>query len=446
MRFVQIANESIGFQSSVFADALTAEFTVLLTGKLTSKDAHKHPSRTKIEDLITKYTGLNISFDLSSDMDPCTIPIRVNTDHVFTADWMKGLIEPDANRLLDKAESSKKEGAINLKEGKVYGVFTKAESPIFMNIEKLKTYKLTAQECTAILLHEIGHVFTYLEYMTRTVRTNQALAAVHRSLTNNTTKDEHKIILERAGYLAADDDSAFIELTDIKDSQTVTTVIIHKGMNGTRKHNELGAASANYDMTASEQLADQFAARHGMGRHLTSSLEKLHQFSGSLEYNQGKRYLFMTIQLIVLSVVAIKVITSIITLPYAGLHGPLILYKSIATAISIYMLIFLSGDGQRDRTYDDLRVRFLRVKEQSIQYLKDNNISDKESKRVIEDIKQIEVAISKVKDSKLLFEIISNYVFPSNYKAMKAADLQRDLEALAANDIFVKAKELSFLK
>ena len=154
----------------------------------------------------------------------------------------------------------------------------------------------------------------------------------------------------------------------------------------------------------------------------------------------------MTIQLIFLSLVAINVITSIITLPYAGLHGPLILYKSIATAISIYMLIFLSGDGQRDRTYDDLRVRFLRVKEQSIQYLKDNNISDKESKRVIEDIKQIEVAISKVKDSKLLFEIISNYVFPSNYKAMKAADLQRDLEALAANDIFVKAKELSFLK
>lgn len=436
MRFLQVANESIEFQSSVFASALTAEFESLFEKFISPKDADKHPARVNIEKLISKHTGLNIALDFASDYPPCTQPVMVNTNHILAPDWAKSLITPDANKILDKAEGDKKAGSINLKEGKLHGIFTKAEAPIYMGVQYLQAYKLTSAECAAVLMHEIGHVFTFLEYMTRTVRTNQALAAVHKSLLANSTKDEHKVILERAGRLAADDAGAYIELTEIKDKQTVTTVIIHRAYFGTNR-NELGGASANYDSTSAEQLADQFAARHGLGRDLITGLAKVMALYGAPEYSRTTRVLLM-----------LFFITHLFFMP-AGLvvlYGGSLGAGVAVSALFVFLATWSLGDNYRDRTYDDLRVRFKRIREQSIHYLKDNKVPPKEAKRVLEDINAIDKAIEQAVDYKPLIRIISNFIFPSNRAAMKAADLQRDLEELSANDIFVKAKELSFLK
>ncbi len=436
MRFVQFANESIGFQPSAFADALTAEFAEIFKNYVEPKTADKHPSRSNIEKLIQKHTGLKIALDLLSDIPPCTMPIRVNTDHIFTPDWAKSLFENDANLLIDRAEGTKKQGSVNLKEGKLAGVFTEAEAPIYMGAKFLQAWKMSPKEMAAVLLHEVGHVFTFLEYVGRTVRTNQVLAAVHKSLLNKTTRDEHKLILQRGGKVLVGDEGALVELTDITNEQTVTTIILHKGLT-TVNRNELGKVSANYDETSAEQLADQFATRQGLGVELSTSLEKISRHYGAPEYFFSARVLEAFMSIFVSFVVPVLYMVLA-----AGSLGAGVVIGGVLTVLFIY----LAGDNYRDRTYDDLRVRFLRIKEDIIHRLKDVDVPPKEAKEAIENLKKIEQVIDKTKDHKHLYTVISNFVFPGNRAAMKAADLQRDLEALAANDIFVKAKELSFLK
>ena len=99
-------------------------------------------------------------------------------------------------------------------------------------------------------------------------------------------------------------------------------------------------------------------------------------------------------------------------------------------------------------TYDGARVRYLRVREQIIENLKKSKLSKQEVQNTINDLKKINkiVATYNSKEYEGLYRKIGYYLFPSDKKIRDYKDLQRDLEELANNDLFVKARELSLLK
>jgi hypothetical protein len=108
--------------------------------------------------------------------------------------------------------------------------------------------------------------------------------------------------------------------------------------------------------------------------------------------------------------------------------------------------ILASGDNHRDFTYDDLDVRYKRIREQTIVYLKNKQLDAEEIKRCLDDLEFFDSALKKVGSSQGVITKIANMVLPGARKESKAIELQRDLEALAANDLFAKAATLSLLK
>ena len=95
-------------------------------------------------------------------------------------------------------------------------------------------------------------------------------------------------------------------------------------------------------------------------------------------------------------------------------------------------------------TYDEMKVRIQRVKNDMINRLKnDKNTEDKDSL-----IKQIEACEIIEKDYfvyKPIIRIVADFVFSKGRQASDMYNLHRQLEEFAANPLFVKSAKLSLM-
>jgi hypothetical protein len=126
-------------------------------------------------------------------------------------------------------------------------------------------------------------------------------------------------------------------------------------------------------------------------------------------------------------------------------NGVLLIFIKFSLLISITLSIALSGDYTRDMTYDDLLFRYRRIRLDIIQQLKNKYYTDENSEKLIEDIKDIDATIVKVKPFSGLYRPMMNILIPINYKAKKEIQYQQMVEFLASSDLFVKAAELKSL-
>jgi len=429
MSIFNYAAEAIAFQGKDVSEALIKNFEEILKYK-TPKEAADSKERKDIEDIIRKKTGMNIRLSLNTPNHPCVYIPLVNPGSVLLPDFMRGLFTDDYETITRKIEKDGGDNFVDLKNAKVGGIYAHIETPIFMSQNFLRDLKLSARECTAILLHEMGHVFVAYEFTARTIRTNQIMAAVNKAALSDATGENHKHILKEIAKAGKLKDDAFEDLVDIKNNQVITTVVVREVYEAARS--ELG--TKNYDATTFEALADQYATRFGLGRELVTGLEKIHKFYGTPEYSQIARIFTAWVDIHVLISIPVFAIGTF-------LHPLGILMLSM-----MVLTVFISGDGARDFTYDDLRVRYLRIREQIITHLKDKTLDAETIKHHLESIEKIDKVIDGAKDYKGILRTVSNFIFSSNRKEMKAIELQRELETFMANDLFVQASKLSFLK
>lgn len=438
MSKLTMALEAIDFQKSDFADQLTAVFEKLSQYN-SYQEANESPEVSTIEKLVRDRIGLSIRLNIgNSSMASVSIPI-LNNNHVFIDPLFQGFRENNYNKNLQLMKDFKSSSFVDLKNAKVGGFFSTIEFAIDIGF-KLFTYdKLSPREVTACFLHEIGHAFTQCEFFTRCVMTNQALACATRSLQeakNDPTNSKHVYVVKELGRLVADNDNYFQDLTEVTDNKVVTTVIIGK----TLQFNQSNMDTSYYDQTSCEAQADAFATRFGLGREVVTGLAKTHKMANYDEYRMSGNMLQLMGEFLTLVLTPISVI---LTLVVAGLGGVLLsTYFLVVGTLALYG----KGTSAQDYSYDKLKVRFLRVKEQVITGMKNRNISNKEKKDLLESLDTIESKINELKDSPSLFRAIADYVFNSHKKAKMAIELQRNLEALTANDIYAKAAALSMVK
>jgi len=93
--------------------------------------------------------------------------------------------------------------------------------------------------------------------------------------------------------------------------------------------------------------------------------------------------------------------------------------------------------------YDDLKDRYKRVRMQYIDVLKYGDIPAENKKRAIDAIKQLDEIIDRTRNFKTLKTIVSNWIFTKNRNTKADIELQKMLEQLAHNDLFLKSSELS---
>ena len=430
MNFVdmQVAMEAIGFQGPEVANKLAAYLTDIMQER-TGKEADASKARKDMIKYLKDTTGMKLDITFDTDMAPCTLPFHINPDTILGYKTLKDFYVEESNATMKRLKEVKNRSHIDLDKGRVSGIFSEYETPIYMGYYALRSLHMTPREIAAILAHEVGHCLVAYEMAFRTVRTNQILAAASKAAAGG-DKGQYEYVLKTAEEVLDLKSGMFDEIKETKDQKTVMTVIMGKAERKTHDDSLMG--NTTYDITTFEALADNYAARLGLGKELVTGLEKLYREFGAAEFSSGAR--IAATMLDIYSVVSM--IGAVIVMGSNPIMGALYLGLNM---LGLYARL----DGRdHNNVYDKLTIRFKRVKEQIIQYLKDKSLPAADVKRSLESVAHIEKTIAQISEYKGFLPAIFNMVDPASRAVNSARDIQQNLEAMVANDMYLKAAAL----
>jgi hypothetical protein len=430
----QLSTEAINYQDTKTFKELELAFRDIMFQKQSAYEEQKRRNEGLIEAILQNSFKANVSVSFGEEW-PCVRIFDEYHNNVLIRNDYREFFAAQMNftkRFVGGGGGVK--AGVDIMKAQLSGLFSELPFTIYLpdcllnnnysqdGFSVPNQYRLSSEEMAAVVLHEMGHFFTYCEMFNRTVSTNQAMAAMVKELDG--TYDVHKrqlIIARTADELKLKDvDSA--ALAKIDKRSILETAIVTEVTEKSRS--ELGVSI--YDSTASEQLADQFATRHGAGLPLMTALNKLHRYMGN-ELAYQSTPLFMFTQIISIALMFI----------------PPVCFLSIPINLIGILLGGFGDDG--DNTYDTPEVRFRRIKMDAIARLKNRSISDLEKKRTLADIDAMEKAMTGIEDKREWREYIATTVIPVYRKYRKTKLLQQQLEQLGNNPLFVRAAELSVM-
>ena len=328
---------------------------------------------------------------------------------------------------------TKQKGSIDTKKVKVDGFYSEVKSAIYFDFKHLfKKSKMTEREVASVMMHEIGHMFTWFLADNRFSNLNTALYSSLNTDKYGTieTKLEQ---LEKKGIKVekATLDSIFNGNTI---ARTVSSLKLLK--------DNMPASSLNlslYEKNSeenSEIAADNFAYKFGLGKELASSLSKLmhnNNIDSSMNLMLDLFFIKSLIETIYVLLTSFSVIISV---------SPL----ALPFIISFFTIVLLLNSSSfSDRTYPEYISRLKKIYNGSLEALKNTDLDNKEKKEVLEDLKAIKMVIENANQYDSFKEVLGNILFKAGARA-KAGIIQQDvLDDLANNPMYVQAAELSLL-
>ena len=433
-----IAKETIDFQDGKFGKEMEAFFQNLIDENLTDKDIVKFEKEKDLSGIIKKHTGMRIRSILTGDNLKSGafifLPI-ISRSHILTPAYVRTEVPNTNTELVLKAiEKHKGKNGVDLKTSRVFGVFEEIPAILFFPMIFIIAFKLTARECVALALHEIGHLFTYLEFFDRVSTNNQILASLSNELTNQPVQKERKDLIDKVAKAINVKLDNVEELSLKTDPSAVLIALSTKFFSD--DPSQLG--SSNYDKTSSESQADIFVARHGYADASATCLYKTGTQFGeeNAAIRRSKYYseildLFSPMHFGVLAIFLVG--------------GPLPMVIGMTLGIMSFELRE-KITSKKNFTYDNPVVRYKRLREQLIHLIKDNKINKETLQDTQRQITQIDKLISITTTNIKLMEKIANFLFSKESSELeRSIQLQRDLEELSANDIFLASSKLRLL-
>lgn len=318
-------------------------------------------------------------------------------------------------------------GWVDRKNVKVHGIFSKIEFPTKISYGTL--LECEADVIAAILLHEIGHAWTLLEYLSGIVTRNYAMGAVAQAIMGQTERENKVLIIDTLKHELTNktnyphlENQEYQSTTgrkfqihgDILDTQTVVdsksgeelTLYL---MNAAIKPFYSDNGNYFYDSSGAEFLADQFAARLGATGALVKGLHHIHAMH--MERSILIRCLVIAVELIVLihPIAALVVIASIGLTPY------------------------------QLKQYDDPKDRITRLRNELVDALKNMDLKPEDRHRYVKDIEYCNTLLTEYNRYFSIIAFVSRMIFPSKRRAYNDMLMQKKLEGLANNNLFATA-------
>jgi len=409
--------EAIAVQKNpLFYNLLTAEFARLMElSKEKGKTTKEMMTASKIAQITMDCTGIKVEPGVD-DYNRCNAYVllpSLNSYHVFFDDWRRAYIGyGDAFELFRKMNNALI-GTVDLQTSKVGGVFSMINFPICLSFDLMVKYDLTPGMVAAIFMHEVGHAFTILECVHYTATTNLVLQAGIEAIIKAETSRKHAILTDVQNSLGivVDDPKTLIETNRYEDyAITILSKYNDKIVSA------LGGAA--YDESMSEQMADMFAVRHGAGLDLARGLSKI----------QGA---YRKPGLLLRTFVFI--FTTIMSLGMNLILGTL-------STVMISMLGNAFGG-----TYDRGKDRFIRMRNEAVMALKDENIEPKMRGLALEAIAGINEVLADKKNELYQVEKVAFILRSSQRQRYRSKVLQQDLEALLNNPLYISSAKLKTL-
>lgn len=400
-----LATESIQFQSTAFFKELTLIFKEIKDLKKEEiRDSELIQTAAKV---IKHHTGLSFIINVG-DVDPCVEIPMVDKNNILINSFIKNQLNSADGLKLVNESSGVVRGKVNLSTGEVSGIFSEVEVKMHLPSRMFETSKFEPEEIAAITMHEVGHILVYFEYMARTVTTNQMLSGLSKVLDGNDISERETVLLsvKKAGKLSELDVSALSK----SNNKTVTEIVV---ITNITKQAESELGSNVYDFSTWEYLADQYAARNGAGRYLVTGLEKIYKGMWNISFRSTTGYLAME---------AFKLLM-LFVLPQIS-------------------LLLMAMDGSGDGSYDRPGARTKRVRDQIVENLKNKSLSKDDHERLTADLEAIDIVLKTINDRRQFVGVVWDTIIPSARKNINQERLQKELESIAVNELFVKSAEL----
>lgn len=426
MRKGIMALEAISFQGNKFFDELTRAIEALrgFGEKREGEHYWRSPEVLAIAKTIWRHTGLSFTLHDGEDSGPAVAFPQLDANSVlWSAVQKQSALHhaevdrfADPRKVLQEMKVRRLEGTVDLKKGRVGGIYEKM--PLLMMVPRSMLSNpapYAADEVAAIVLHETGHAFTCMEFVSRTVSTNQALAGLVRALDDTVPEAVRTTIYAQGIELLRMDPAQQAALLNAKSSAEITCVVMDTAIQASVS--ELGASV--YDSVTAEYLADQFVARCGAGRPLVTGLDKWNTVAWHAKRANG----YWLIDCVgVVAGLALNTVT-------AGLPWMALVFMQDKDAV----------------LYDTPKARYLRIKMQNIERLKNKAISAAEKKALIQANETIDQVCVFYTDNLSLIQKAAYYLRPSYRNAHKYELLQKDIEIIANNSLFTSAAKFSLL-
>lgn len=336
----------------------------------------------KISNIIKKHTNLEVTFKAEKGLaNACIDAAFVNKGNVLNHDFIEKWYNAKHTNLADAYKYLKQDvirGWCDVRTGKVEGDFTKLKFqiivdpwlPTWMDEEKVEKLGYSYPEAiAAFILHECGHAWSALYFLSQTFIDNVLIRKAASMYTDGNASESTKAaIIKDCGKILQ------IKPEDIKKDLTEEEVIVYFSK-GLANRNMRRSLSMGVKEMSSEVLADAYAIRMGASKALVSGLVSFPRLG-------------------LYSVIIITVLYTLIPAFYYGASPITFLVGGIAFLFSSVMVL---NDELVHGIYDTPYRRMRNVLRECITRIKSTSLTNKEKMSLIEDARAIEKVVEENK-------------------------------------------------
>lgn len=343
--------EFMSFQNDNFGEELAKKVNWLrIDGKYTSESVQN----SGIAELINKRFNLNINVMVIRNSQPnaaMSIP-PISKEHPLTQVFL-GAHNYVGRLITEIGEKGQNLGVVDIKNAKCSGIFSKIPGTLYIHTGMLASDRFTPEEVAAVMLHEVGHLFTYFYYLLHSVMSTFVVSSIAAQVAGAKRDDERRFIIQKGAMILGIDNIAvdpMLHQTADQNAATLQTLYIRDTTNLIRS--ETGASL--YESKSAEQLADLFAVKMGMAKPLATGLAK---------FSPSNKLISTAFKYVALAVTGVfTVLTTIL---------------SFGAILPIMYLQLLLAPSDVVSPYDSMDNRIKLIRQHLIQELKDTPDEDK---------------------------------------------------------------------
>lgn len=423
----ELTMEAIKFQDGSLFKEMT-EFFKTMDNLTSYEEKVKYIGGKILTDLIRKYTGLTIQTEVIPNMSEvncfCITP-DITKNNVLIEEWRKQFYRNSDFKQLSK-NIDEVVGVVDLVNGRVKGAFEKIVIRVFVTDGFIRTMEFTPENKAALVMHEVGHAFTFLEFIAESAKTDFSLATATRELLQTTDK-EKKITLAKSLNDAMGTTVDVNTIAESSDVATWYTVYISNKEERTRVATHTG----RYSDTSAEFVADQFVTRHGGGAAMADTLAKMYKHFGRISV-RDRISVWAQYAICSLSVISAIAGLSLIN-PILGTMGTVALFVNLKT-ITQYDFTYSTYTSDKDRV--------AKLKQELVGRLKDRDLPQDIRVSTLDAIKEIDKILKTLNDNRTIMELITIALRPDVHQAVKQEQVQKTLSTVINNDLFKTAATL----
>lgn len=289
--------------------------------------------------------------------------------------------------------------------------------------------ELTPEEITALVLHEVGHMFSVFMTFGDYIYLNYLLSEGIEVLLGKKT-NRYKLEVLNTTYLAklVDDPELAKRLANSPTEEDIRRAVLTSHRLMPRHH--LSSADSYSSMKRSEQLADLFASRMGFGRPAATCLDKVNRASGGRYLRSRSGFIFVELAKLLTGVAAMAVF-------------PILPHVSGLYALGLIAAGFSDTDGLHDSPYDNDAERIIKIRKDLVAQFKQFEKEPSMRAKLDADIKVIDKLLADYNQHRTLFEYVMQMFSSDRRRRHQVHKQEETLEKLLNNDLFLQAYRIS---